>query len=70
MKKLYYDAFRSGLIPVKSPHPVGEGRHYIVTVSRTTGAYKKGEELMVPGRDLVNKTRVRNGYQLVATADL
>jgi len=72
MKQIYYDAFRTGLIPVSEPRkvpademPFGATMYY-VRVQKSIGAYVKHEVLKVHASSLVHKARVTSsGQQLV-----
>jgi hypothetical protein len=70
MKQVYYDAFRTGLVPVKVLRPAkaedvafpcSHDNQFLVEVSRSTGAYKRGERLVLLSSSLVHKAGVRNG---------
>lgn len=79
MKQVYYDAFISGLVPVKVIRPAGAAdfefpcshrNQFVVEVTRSVKAYDRGEQLIVSRNSLVHKSRVSNGQQLVVQAQL
>ena len=70
MKKLYYDAFLTGLVEVTNPVSVEDKPWKVeVTVAKNRGAYRKGEHLWVMRRDIVHKVGTRNGFIRVKTAE-
>lgn len=70
--RAHYDAFITGLVPVKvlSAERTSSGIYATVEVMETTGAYKKGEELRVRGRDVVHTVNTRNCHLRVRSVDL
>ena len=70
MKKLYYDAFLTGLVEVTNPVSVEDKPWKVeVTVAKTLKAYKLGDKLTVFRRDIVHKVGTRNGFIMVKTAE-
>ena len=66
---LYYETLFCGLVTVKPVKRLEYGA-FQVRVARANKAYRLGELLDVPARNLVNKAGVRNGFIRVRSADV
>lgn len=66
MSTIYYETLRTGLVPVRNAARVGDVVRAIV--SRNRGAYKAGETIEGSPHHFVNKTRIKNGFQMVTQA--
>ncbi|RLA60642.1 MAG: hypothetical protein DRQ89_12520 [Epsilonproteobacteria bacterium] len=67
-KRTYYDSLFDGLIPCKLVKVLG-GRRLVVEVTKTVGAYKKGDPIEVWNHRFVEKVRSIGPNIKVRTAE-